>query len=336
MNIETTKIEATKTGTAKAGPAAPEQALDQPAVRADFRAAIERLGISQAEAARRAGLKESTVSLWLNGRYNGHADGVARDVRRWIASLEAREGVTRAALEAPAFQRTPTAGRIWAMLAQAQFHPDIVAIAGSPGIGKTITARAYRAAHPNVWIATLMPLQARPHTALAAIARAVGVMDRQPTTLFYSVGERVAAVGGLIVVDEAQHLKRPALDTLRSLHDQFGVGLALMGNAGLYGGLACSKGEDDFAQFFSRIGARKVFRGARADDIRMLLDAYGVTGAEERRFLGRVAGHMGALRALAKCLQSAALLAAGAEEPAGLAHYRAAWAQLNHLDEREA
>lgn len=308
--------------------------LDTAEIRRQLVETCQRLKISQADAARRAGLKSSTLNLWVNDRYTGDNARLTAEVDRWLRSLSERAELRQSLIAKPDFLRTPTANRIWSMLEQAQFAPDIVVAAGVPGIGKTMTAGAYRAANPNVWIATMDPGTRSAHAVLSEIATVMGVVESNAMRLRHTLGERMQGTQGLLIIDEAQHLTRQALDMLRSFHDRYQIGLALMGNAGLYGGAACGTAEDNFAQFYSRIGDRRKFTAPQPDDIQMILDAYDIDHPEERRFLAQVAAKMGALRSLQKCVTKAAVLAAGAESPVELEHYRAAFAALNHVAAR--
>lgn len=299
---------------------------------AEFRAACTRLGVSQSEAARRADVASSTLSQWLGGKYPGNAEAVAAKIERWVRTVGEQAEQRARVIERAPFQQTPTAMRIWSMLRQAQGRPGrvaIVAIAGAPGTGKTMAARAYRDAHRPVWIVTMNPMQGRSHSVLCAIGRELGVADTRSDTIFYSVGERLRATGGLVIIDEAQHLQRTALDTVRSLFDQFEIGIALIGNQGLYAGLACAKADDDFAQFHSRVAVRRQFTGPTDEDVEIILDANRITDTAVRQFLRARASKIWGLRGVAQCIEEAALMADEAGGVIGVDHVKAAWASLS-------
>jgi DNA transposition AAA+ family ATPase len=173
-----------------------------------------------------------------------------------------------------------------------------------------------------------------PNVLMGELARSLGVTEPNSTRLKYAIGDRMAGTGGLLIIDETQHLKnRATLDMVRALHDQHEIGIAMLGNAGFFAGTGCGSSEDGFAQFFSRIGSRRMFRGPQAGDIEMMLDAYGIEGADERGFLGKVGRKLGALRALEKCIRMGAVLAAGSGEPPAVAHFKGAYADLAQAGE---
>lgn len=294
---------------------------------ARLRAEMTRRGWSQAEMARRVkGVSQTTLSQWLNGRYPGDAAAVNDRVARLLAALADGDRVASRRATSPGWLRTPTADTIWTMLTQAQHAPDMVVLAGAPGLGKTMTAQAYAQAGANVWLATMDPTMKGANAVLLEVAYAMELRPGSPQTLRRQIGERLEGSGGLIVVDEAQHPSKPALDMLRSLHDRYQIGVALLGNHGFYGGTAISSRADNFAQFFSRVGVRRRLEQPSAQDVTMLLDAWGIEDAAARKWLATVAGKPGALRAVDKCVKAAAALAAGLDAEMGVEHLKAAWA----------
>jgi len=300
-------------------------------MRQRLRAAMARHGWSQADAAKRiAGASQTTLNQWLNGKYPGDEAAISARVGRMLAGLEDGARVTARRAASPGWMRTPTANTIWAMLTQAQHAPDMVVLAGAPGLGKTMTARAYAAAGSNVWIATMDPTMKGANAVLTEVACEMGVKPGSPTLLRRQIGERLEGSGGLIIVDEAQHPSRPALDMLRSLHDRYGVGVALLGNHGFYGGTAIASRADNFAQFFSRVGVRRRLETPADGDVAMLLDAWEIEDGAARKWLSLIAAKPGALRAVDKCIKAAWALAQGAgEQPNGpdfARHLKAAWA----------
>lgn len=294
---------------------------------ARLRAEMARRGWSQGDAAKRVkGVSQTTLNQWLNGKYPGDVASVNDRVSRLLAALEDGQRVVARRVASPEWLRTPTADTIWTMLTQAQHAPDMVVLAGAPGLGKTMTAQAYAQAGANVWIATMDPTMKGANAVLMEVAFAMDLRPGSPVTLRRQIGERLEGSGGLIVVDEAQHPSKPALDMLRSLHDRYQIGVALLGNHGFYGGTAISSRADNFAQFFSRVGLRRRLEQPSAQDVAMLLDAWGIEDAPARKWLATVAGKPGALRAVDKCVKAAAALAAGLGAEMGVEHLRAAWA----------
>jgi hypothetical protein len=129
--------------------------------------------------------------------------------------------------------------------------------------------------------------------ALEEVALAVGLRDmpQSPARIHREVVARLKGTGGLVVVDEAQHLSVAALDALRSIHDAAGVGLALVGNDLVYGRMVGNRAAY-LDRLFSRIGKRVRISGATQADIEAVARAAGggrraVGGGEGDRAAGR-------------------------------------------------
>ncbi len=111
---------------------------------------------------------------------------------------------------------TPTANRVLNALRYAQRMADISIVYGGAGLGKTLTARRYQEDNPNVWIATMTPSVISVTACLERVAYAVGVngVPASASRAENAVISRVEGTGGLIVIDEAQHLPVTCLDAL--------------------------------------------------------------------------------------------------------------------------
>ena len=302
---------------------------EQAAIRAKVRSILSEENLSQTETARESGVAYGTFTGWLAGTYQGNNDRVAGDVQIWLAAREENARAARKIPQAPDFQETQSARSFTEILRYAQVMPDIAVIAGTAGIGKTMAARHYAATNPNVWTATMEPCSASVYPMLGELAEVMSITEKVQTKLSRAIGRKVEGTGGLVIVDEAQHLDARALDQLRALYDRYSVGIALVGNETVYARLEGEGRKPSFAQLFSRIGMRITQARPRAADMCTLIAAWGVTGAEEVRLLKAIARKPGALRGMTKCLQLASMIAVGAEEPLSVKQIKAAWERLS-------
>lgn len=305
----------------------PASAIDMEAVRARLKTELATSELSGAEAAKMIGLGGSTLLAWLGGKYAGDNGKVAKLVATW---LEARPVQVRVQMtHAPVcFTATPTAKAFVAVLETAQFAPDVVVIAGGAGVGKSTTCRHYAATHRNVWMVTAQPAVASDFAVVERLCVLLGVREYSPAARSAALEHKMAGSNGLIIVDEAQHLRTAAIEQLRSFHDLAGVGLALVGNESVYARIDGGGRRSEFAQLFSRVGMRVRRPKPYREDIEALLDAHEVAGDAERKLLKAVASKPGALRGMVKTIRVARMLASGAEEEFGVQHVRAAWQRV--------
>lgn len=120
---------------------------------------------------------------------------------------------------------------------------------------------------------------------------------------------RLRDTGGLLIIDEAQHLTTAALDLLRALNDRAGIGIAWIGNEPLRGRIEGMGREASYAQIFSRVGMWKSRHNPTKADLNQLIDAWGVEGEPVRKTLRWIGSREGGLRELNKTLRFAWFLA---------------------------
>lgn len=314
-----------------------ETAEMQETVRAQVRAVMAADGMTMTAVAKEAEIAYGTFSAWMGGSYAGRGERVAEASARW---LEARKAASRTRALAPAvpdFQMTPAAESFFSLFEHAQYVPDFVILSGSAGVGKTSAACAYKGRTPNVWVMTAEPCLATTRALLDELRQVLGVEERYSAqTISRAVVQKLRASGGLLIVDEAQHLATGALDQLRTLHDKAGVGVALVGNETVYARLEGAARQPAYAQLFSRVGMRVARPRPERADVEALLDAWRVSGDRERKLLHVIARKPGALRGLTKTLKIAHMLAGAAGEALEAKYLLAAWSRLSSTELGEA
>lgn len=308
---------------------------EEEAIRADVRALMAAETLTMKDIARACGVAYGTFSSWMGGTYQGRTHHVAAEARRGLDAHRTKARTRAMAPAAPGFVPTATAEMFLGGLEHAQHMAELVVITGGPGVGKTTAAREYRVRNPNVWLMTAEPVHATPRALLDDLADAVGIDARGMSgqRLSRAITIKLRGTGGLLIIDEAQHLTSQTLDQLRSLHDLAGLGIALLGNETVYARLEGGTRAAHYAQLFSRVGMRLTRVRPVQADVAALLDAWGVAGAAERALLKQIAAKPGALRGLTKVLRIAHMLAGAKGEPAlTVALIRMAWSQYSSRD----
>lgn len=286
-------------------------------------------GLSQSAVAKEAGFSVPTLSQWLNGIYPGNNEAVETKLRIWLEAYQARQAADEQLPQAPSFVPTQTATRVIGALSYAQIAGDIAVAYGAAGLGKTTACTQYQQSRPNVWVATMTPASSGVVTSLEEICEALGISSGGGALkMFRAVIKRVRDTHGLLVIDEAQHLSTAALDQIRSIHDATGIGIALVGNEGVYARMAGGRNSVALDRLFSRIGRRLSLRSVIDADIKLLVKAWGITDAKCTTTLVEVAKRPGALRALTKTLRLASMQAAAEKRSVSCEDVRAASREL--------
>ena len=299
--------------------------IDQ--VRDRARAVMQQEGMSQASAAREAGAKESTFGLWINDKYTGDNDKFTSRITLWLTERRERQNAAERLPTGPGFVMTETAELFIAILRFARAIPEIGVIVGGSGVGKTTAAKHYASIAANTFVCTMNPTTANTNNMLQEIAETIELVERSPARLLRSIGRKLADRDALLIIDEAQHLRSDAIDALRTFHDTYGIGLALLGNEALYGRIEGGGRNAALAQIFSRIGERVTRPAPLAQDVCELLDGWEISDPEEKLLLKAIAAKPGALRSMIKVIQSATIIAVGEGKPRSLKHFRAAAAR---------
>ena len=268
------------------------------------------------------GIAESTIAAFASKTYKGDNQELAAKAHRYFLAAEESEELQASLPAIPDFIQTPTSKRVWTCLAIAQ-QGDMTAVAGAPGLGKTATVTQYQATRPNVWVAQARPSMGALPPLLLALLRRMGNSNAKgtPQVLSELICEKVTGSKGLIVIDDAQHLTLMALEELRTIHDQTGVGVALIGEERLIAQLR------PHSQLFSRIGVKHAQRLPMNDDITLIAEAWGIAKGPELAFCLDIGKRGGGLRTLTKTLRNATFLARQDCTPVHINHLRDAYSQ---------
>jgi DNA transposition AAA+ family ATPase len=297
-------------------------------VRSAVQALIDAKQAGARAIAAESGVSETALSQFLNRKYTGRNDRITDRLQLWLDTYHRRAAAEAEIRTGPGFVLTPTAERVLDALTYAQMAPDMVAIYGGAGLGKTEAAREYVRTNTGICLATMTPATSTVYLALAEVGKCLSVKPgRSKAHLMDSICEVLAERRGLLIIDEAQQLGPTALDQLRAIHDRAGVGIAFMGNEQVFSNMTGKGSRAEYmAPLFSRVGMRRHLRMPTDADTHALADAWQITEREPRKLLRQIAHKPGGLRGITKTLRYAHMLAAGQSIEAR--HIRSAWMQL--------
>ncbi|MCE2516238.1 MAG: AAA family ATPase [Alphaproteobacteria bacterium] len=281
---------------------------------------------SQADLARVLGVSTTLINQVLKGIYKGDLGSILLKLEQWSADRRDAAEARAQAVTAPDFMETPTAVEFMTALSVSQQLKKYIIITGAPGVGKTMAAREYFRRHSAVTMVTLSPVVSRPLSLLQHLSDELNISTRVQSRMTRNLIDYWnARPGGMLIVDEAQHLSTQALDELRSIHDQSAVGIALLGNENLIERLTGDNTAVEFGQLRSRFSIRVRRRTPMPQDIEMMLNAWAISSKEMRVFLVKVASKLGHLRTLNNVLEMAVALAQGKQAALELKHLKQAY-----------
>lgn len=222
---------------------------------------------------------------------------------------------------------TDTAGLIVAAMDFIRQSSGIAVICGDAGIGKTFIAERYGATDPSVWFAAMSPGTAGLTGSLERIARLVGVEGKDihqgKARMALAIEECLRGTGGLLVVDEAQHLGESAREQIVSLGKNSRVGVVFLGRIELFDRFE----RDEWLKGQVAWGVR--IERPCPGEVKKMLVSWGVRGRESRELCANIAKGPGTFRSLSKVLGLAKVRAASKGSALGAVHIKAAWDELS-------
>ncbi|WP_438436603.1 AAA family ATPase [Kluyvera georgiana] len=305
--------------------------INHDVIRNTVRGLIDDKTISGAALSRETGVSSSALSQFINGKYKGDNDAVAASISTW---LESRKTAQSALPEIPDYVVTPTSEKITAALTYAQLTHTIALVYGNPGVGKSEALKQYTRTGNNVWRLTASKSRTNELETMYELALEMGISDApyQRGALSRLLRRRLRDTNALVIIDEADWLNYDAIEELRILQEECGIGLAFIGNHKVYDRLTGGSRTVDFARLFSRVAKKIVINNVLAADVDAFCDAWKVEGRDERKLLRAIAKRPGALRSLSHILPLAHIYASGKSEPVNSGHIHSAMLELGHAE----
>jgi DNA transposition AAA+ family ATPase len=285
-------------------------------LRTQFLAFKGRSGLSYTAVGKGAKLAASAVKCWVEGNFDDREVGaeepeiVAERLASWLMIELAKERVQNRLASVPTLISTPTFRKLHAGFALAKSLKKIFIGIGAPGSGKTTAALAFAQGRHDAWYWMCEPASGHLRESLNALASLLCCKFGSPTSdgLSRSIVKHLAGSGGLLIIDEAQHLSFQALEQLRVIAEKAGIGLALIGNSAIYSQMGGDErrrqsNPGGFDQLRSRIIRRLEIPPMTRDDVEPVAGLFGVRGDSELTLLSRIARKDGGLRDVVNVLQ---------------------------------
>lgn len=234
-------------------------------IRAELRDLMEKNSYSTAYISTATGLAKSTISMWLNGTYNGKNDKVTDAINNFIQ----RERERAVENDLP-FVNISIVKYISEIARLCHTQGKIGVCVGRAGLGKTVAVKKYT----QEFLDSILIESDSGYTAkslLKEIHRKLGLSGKGSVyDLMGEVVRKLNQSGRLLIIDEAENLPYRALEITRRIHDKTGVGVLLIGRGILLENL---KGyNNQYDQLYSRVKYTKIIDSLLIQDVIKILE----------------------------------------------------------------
>lgn len=189
-------------------------------------------GKSQQQIAKETALSPSVISQFLKQSYKGNNEEVAKTVLRYLEMARLRMTGTEHVCFYEDMHNTKSV--IFSCF-HAHRHGYIALVCGDAGAGKTTALEFYANEHPGVIMVTANAYTSSAASVLQMIGRKAGrTLSGKKEAMMASLVDYFRNTGRLLIIDEADHLTLAALQAVRNLNDEAGIGIVLSGNTRIY------------------------------------------------------------------------------------------------------
>ena len=207
---------------------------------------------ADAAACKQVGISDGVYNAIKNEKYAGNVDN---QLKKMIEYFETKEAASEV-YSGSEYKETSISSNVYKIIRNCQLQGGLAIACGDAGIGKTQACRQYYRDHgTNCIYVTVNPCIKSSKSVLELIGSKLNVSSGSVSRLWLDVSAKLSD-GMVIIVDEAQHLTRNAIDTLRSLCDCFDekgqtLGICFVGNETTVSRLG-GKQKAEFAQIRNR------------------------------------------------------------------------------------
>lgn len=221
---------------------------------------MDSAGKKQAQIAVELGISSGQMSLFMSGNYKAPHTTIEK-----IENLASLSKQRKVAPESPAYRETEISRRVQQAIRYSHLMGNITVAYGDSGVGKTMAFRNYIENNTLAIGITISPS----HSSIAGvndlITEQLGIREKVARRQTREIVEKLKDSGRVIVVDEAQMLTTSAINHLRCISDESGVGICFIGNDRIHQLISESE-TSDYAQLYSRRGMKQELR---VKDIKM-------------------------------------------------------------------
>lgn len=208
---------------------------------------IQSDGLTQKEIAKKIGVSQTVLSLYLQDDYKGDIQKLESGLLTFLKDIKSQRKYKRVKLE---FEKTSVAAKIFNIAQICQHNGEMALITGSSGVGKTTAIKQYAKEHTGVIV--IDPDEAISGRSLLSIIGKnlkIELLNNDATSDYANkIAKSLKNSGKLLIVDEAENLDITCFRILRKIHDRcdFTVGLLFVGTEVLANKISSLHGENNY------------------------------------------------------------------------------------------
>ena len=234
--------------------------------------------LSMQDVATGANISKGAVCKWLQKTYTGNNDNVTLKVKNYLDREEKRaKSWTLPTVDISTMQYVREIAQL------CHTHNRIGVCVGVAGLGKTYAAKAYAKEFIDTiliesnynFTAKALLLEIHKNTGLSCKGSSYEMMEE--------IIEKLSGSNRLLIIDEAENLRREALEIARRIHDKTNIGILLIGRAILLQNLRGKKNQYD--QLYSRVMYNKQITELTLGDVTKVLMSAGQDTNMAKKYL---------------------------------------------------
>lgn len=212
---------------------------------------ITSTGQSQAAVSKKIGLSPTTISQFLSGTYCGDNEQTANNIKSFLYLQEIRKDYTTAPTFTDSLKNTR---KIMNTLDYVFANKCTGVVAGVSGSGKTTALRNYQKIMNGVIYVQADATKWSSCSILKLIAKSMNESCKgSASNILDNLVDKLTGTDSLIIIDESQHLKARAFDTLRVLNDRAEIGIIYAGTPDIIDRMTIGREKEELDQVYSRV-----------------------------------------------------------------------------------
>jgi len=239
-------------------------------LRERFETMLKETKVSYNEVSAIMGISSTTLSLWKKGTYSGDNSKVESVIENYMNREKEK---TELKIFKATYKNITVAQKINIIARRCHLDGKIGMVIGQSGIGKTWAAKYYAKEQLDA-----VYLEAnssyKPKVLFKMLHNIICGYDGKGylNDLLNSVSERLKGSGRFIIIDQANFLNTQCLHLVRTLHDQAGIGILLLGTEELLSNVR--GGTEEYRQIHSRITMMVNLGRWTVEDVKTLIAGY--------------------------------------------------------------